>query len=139
MITDILICENDFAHFKYERLQKILFITIKAAIPSDKEWTVFKDILRNYYDVAIKTDQKFSMMIDLRNLTLLPWDKYNDYKNFFNELREKTKICIHGTALIVELTFVRAALNAFFLIYNAERPVSFVDTIDNGIDFLKDI
>lgn len=139
MITDILICENDFAHFKYDHLQKILFITIKAAIPSDKEWSEFKEILRNYYEVAIKSNQKFSMMIDLRNLTILPWDKYTDYTNFFNELRDKTKICIHATAIIVELAFVRATLNAFFLIYNAERPVSFVDSIDNGIEFFKSI
>lgn len=139
MITDILICETNFAHFKYNHLQKILFITIKATLPSDKDWSEFKDILRDYYDVAIKTNQKFSMMMDIRNLNTVPWEKYDDYKNFFNELREKTKICIHGTAIIVELLLVRSALNAFFVLYKAERPVSFVDSIDAGIDFLKNI
>ena len=136
---NILICENNFVHFKYDHIQKILFVTVKPNMPTDEEWKFVKDTIKDYYDVAIKTDQKFSMMMDIRNLPNLHWEKYEDYRTFFNDLRSKTAICIHGTAIITKMLFVRAALNAFFAIYTAERPVSFVDTIEGGKSFFLSI
>jgi len=136
---DILICENNFIHFKYDHIKKILFVTAKPNEPTDEEWEFVKDTIREYYDVAIKTNQKFSMLMDIRQLTTLHWSKYEDYRSFFNDLRSKTAICIHGTAILNEMLFVRAALNAFFAIYTAERPVSFVDSIDAGELFFQSI
>lgn len=136
---DILICENNFIHFKYDHIQKILFVTAKPNTPTDEEWEFVKNTIREYYDVAIKTNQKFSMLMDIRKLPNLHWSKYEDYRSFFNDLRSKTAICIHGTAIITETLFIRAALNVFFSIYTAERPVSFVDTPAGGIQFFQSI
>ena len=135
----ILICENNFVHFKYDHIQKILFVTVKPTIPTDKEWAFVKNTIKDYYEVAIKTKQKFSMMMDIRKLTNLHWEKYEDYRTFFNNLRSKTAICINGTAIITESLFIRAALNAFFAIYTAERPVSFVESIEAGKTFFQSI
>ena len=77
--------------------------------------------------------------MDIRQLTTLHWSKYEDYRSFFNDLRSKTSICIHGTAIITETLFIRAALNAFFAIYTAERPVSFIDSIAAGELFFQSI
>ena len=136
---DILICENNFIHFKYDHMQKILFVTAKPNEPTDEEWEFVKDTIREYYDVAIKTNQKFSMLMDIRKLPNLHWSKYEDYRSFFNDLRSKTAICIHGTAIITETLFIRAALNAFFVIYTPERPMSFVESLEGAKKFFKSI
>lgn len=136
---DILICENNFIHFKYDHIKKILFVTAKPNEPTDEEWEFVKDTIREYYDVAIKTNQKFSMLMDIRQLTSLHWEKYEDYRSFFNDLRSKTAICIHGTAILNNMLFIRSALNAFFAIYTPERPVSFVDSIAAGELFFQTI
>ena len=135
----IIICENDFVHFKYDHTKKILFITPKGKEPTESEWKFLTTTIIEYYDTAICTNHKFSMLIDTTNINYVPLSLYDKFRIFFTNLRSKTEICINGTAIIAKLLVLRVALNAFFTIYTPARPVSFESSIEDSEKYLESI
>jgi hypothetical protein len=124
----IVVRENAFVKFEYDHERRLLTGTVKPIIPSDEEWDFAKTSIRSFYDSALKTNTVFGMVLDFRELNMLPMHRYDDWAKFFNEAREDTARCVHQTALISDSMFIRTALNLFFTIYTAVRPTTFVST-----------
>lgn len=128
--------ENNFVHFKYEHTTRSLIITVKPIIPSDEEWSFAKITIQEFYDSALETNTVFGMVLDFRQLEMLPYTRYQDWADFFNQVKSDTAKCIYKTALISDSVFIRTALNAFFAIYTAVRPTTFVSSLEEALEFI---
>ena len=134
----IVVRENAFVRFEYDHERRLLTGTVKPIVPSDEEWEFAKTSIRSFYESALQTKTVFGMVLDFRELHMLPMHRYDDWATFFNEERENTARCVHQTALISDSMFIRTALNLFFTLYTAVRPTSFVSTLEDAQLFALD-
>ena len=111
------------------------FGTVKPIVPSDDEWDFAKTTIREFYNSALEMNTVLDGP-DFRELKLLPWARYDDWANFFNEAKPDTAN-VHKTALISDSVFIRTALNAFFALYTAVRPTTFVSTPEEAVVFAQ--
>jgi hypothetical protein len=130
--------ENDFVRFVYDHEQRLLLATVKPCVPTEDQWQFAKTAVNGFYTSALATETKFAIVLDFRQLQLLPISRYADWANFFNELKPKTAVCVHKTAIVTDSVFVRTALNAFFSLYTTVRPTSFVSTHAEALSFVHD-
>ena len=130
--------ENEFVRFQYDHDKRLLLTTIKPTVPTDEEWQFAKTAVNGFYSSAIATETKFAIILDFRQLQLLPISRYTDWATFFNELKPQTAVCVLRTAIVTDSAFVRTALNAFFSLYTTVRPTSFVSTLAEAFSFVKD-
>ena len=128
----IVVRENAFVRFEYDPERRLLTGTVKPIVPTDEEWGFAKTSIRSFYDSALQTKTVFGMVLDFRELQMLPMHRYDDWATFFNEVRGDTAKCVHKTALISDSMFIRTALNLFFKIYTAVRPTTFVSTVEEA-------
>lgn len=128
----MIVKENTFVRFEYDHGRRRLLGTAKPIVPSDAEWQFAKDTIRGFYASAIQTQTVFGMVLDFRELALLPYARYDDWAAFFNEMRPDTVKCVHQTAIVSDSMFIRTALNTFFTLYTAARPTAFVATVEEG-------
>jgi hypothetical protein len=133
----IIVRENPFIRFEYDHARRLLVGTVKPIVPSDDEWAFAKTTIREFYNSALETNTVFGMVLDFRELKLLPWARYDDWADFFNEAKPDTAKCVHKTALISDSVFIRTALNAFFTLYTAVRPTTFVSTPEEAVAFAR--
>lgn len=132
-----IVRENSFVRFEYDHDQRLLTGTVKPIVPTDDEWAFAKSTIREFYKSALETRTVFGMVLDFRELQLLPYTRYDDWATFFNEAKPDTARCVHKTALVSDSLFIRTALNAFFTIYTAVRPTTFVSTLEEAVAFAR--
>ena len=132
-----IVRENPFVRFEYDHDQRLLVGTVKPIVPTDPEWDFAKTTIRSFYSSALETNTVFGLVLDFRELQLLPWARYDDWADFFNQAKPDTARCVYKTALVSDSMFIRTALNAFFSIYTAVRPMSFVSTPEEAFAFVQ--
>lgn len=132
-----IVRENPFVHFEYDHERRLLIGTVKPILPTDEEWIFAKTTIRSFYDSALKTNTVFGMVLDFRELQMLPLSRYDDWATFFNNMKPDTAKCVHKTAIVSDSMFIRTALNAFFTLYTAVRPTTFVSTPEEAATFAR--
>ena len=132
-----IVRENPFVHFEYDHQRRLLIGTVKPILPTDDEWTFAKTTIRSFYESALQTNTVFGMVLDFRELHMLPFSLYDDWATFFNEAKPDTARCVHKTAIVSDSVFIRTALNAFFTLYTAVRPTAFVSTVEEAVTFAQ--
>lgn len=132
-----IVRENPFVRFEYDHERRLLIGTVKPILPTDDEWIFAKTTIRSFYDSALKTNTVFGMVLDFRELQMLPLSRYDDWATFFNNMKPDTAKCVHKTAIVSDSMFIRTALNAFFTLYTAVRPTTFVSTPEEAATFAR--
>ena len=128
--------ENDFVHCKYEN--QILHITMKNKLPTDEEWEGAKGTILSYYEANIQKKTRFSIIMNMCDLPLLPTYRSRDWIKFLNSNKTLTKQCVLCSSIIIDNSVIQASMNVFFMIYRAERPIQFTKTIEEANQFVAE-
>ena len=131
-----IIKENDFVMFKFEN--KILLIQVKEkGVPTDEEWEFTKNIIMEFYKIALEQNFRFSLVFDLGNLGMMPVAKLKEWAQLFKDNRDTTKKIIHKTAMITSNSLIRLTLNMFLNMYKTSRPSKIVASFQDAILFVS--
>ena len=134
----MLIKENSFVQFKFK--SPLLFVTVKNnKEPTDEEWIFTKETMMSFYNACLHASVKMHLCFDVRLMGLLSISKSLDWARLFNQNKDKTKVCVLCTALVVDSDIVRTTINGYFTLYKPTRPVKFVKTMDEVHLFFKTI
>lgn len=134
-----MIYKNDFVKFEFKNDNTILLITTLKDIPTRDEYTNFLEQFSNIYEALFQKKKIFSLLIDITELGIIPLTYINELRNFFIERKNYTVQCLKCTSIITNNSAIKNIFNSFFLIYSTIKPVSFVNNIDKGIEFINSI
>jgi hypothetical protein len=133
-----VVLQNNFARFSFDGTVLTVLFNDIGRDANDDEWECSKRYMRCFYDAALQSHKRFSMIFDMRNLSTLPWNRCLDWANMFQKMRDDSEKCIHRSAVISDSVFLRTTINAFFLMYTTVRPTSFVATMDEAVLFVSE-
>jgi hypothetical protein len=126
--------ENNFVIFEFNK--PLLTITVKEGNPTSEEWEETKTIIKSFYESAKIGNFRFSMIFDLRKLSMLPLSYFQEWADLFLDYKEKTGKYIHRTSIIINNMVIRTSINLFFKIYTTVRPMLFAETIEKANEFV---
>jgi hypothetical protein len=129
--------ENSFLRSQMDN--NILKFEVIGRTPSDLEWDMSKAMVDTWYKYLEDANIRVGMLFLLQNLIFIKPKQLMEWKQIFNEKREKTKKYIIASAIIVENGIIRTVINTFFSSFQSERPVKFVKNIEDGINFINSI
>tara|TARA_B100001094_G_C17932897_1_gene671636 strand:- start:227 stop:658 length:432 start_codon:yes stop_codon:yes gene_type:complete len=134
-----MIYSNDFIKFELIENNSIILITVLKDIPTREEYNNFIIQLDNLYNAYSNNNNNFSLLCDVRELGIVPLSYINEIKNFFVNKKEQTEHILNSTSIISTSMTVRSLFNGFLTIYTTIKPVKFVSTIDEALEFIKSI
>ena len=129
--------QNRFTHMLFDG--HVLYVTFKTmqSAPTDDEWNETILHLKTFYSAALKSKKRFSMVYDLANIYPLPLARCRQWANMFDGMKDDTRACIVCTAILCQNFLFRKVINLFFSMYSAVRPLSFVASLDEAIEYVE--
>lgn len=115
----------------------ILTLEVMKSYPSTEEWEASKNMINIWYNYLEDQDLKVGFLFLLQNLIFIRPGFLKDWKNIFDEKREKTKKYIKASAIVIDNYFIRSFINTFFNSFKPERPVKIVKNEEEGIEFIR--
>jgi hypothetical protein len=132
----MLVKENDFINYTFK--DAVLYITIKKkSEPTDEEWEFSKSFIQSFYVSVNETENKFSILFDLRNLCILSFTRYKEWADLFIKNKELTRKYVYSTSIINTNTIIKAAINIFFTMYSTERPIKLTSNLKDSLEFIN--
>ena len=126
--------------FLTSRLHKgVITFEVTGSSPSESEWEMSKILIDNWYQYIEFWNIKVGLLFLLSNLVYIKPKFLLEWKDIFNSKREKTRKYIKGSAIVVENVFIRSFVNTFFKAFKSEKPVKFVKSEKEGIEFINSL
>ena len=134
-----MIYSNNFIKFELIEKKTIILITVLKDIPTREEYNNFITQLDNLYNAYSNNNNNFSLLCDVRELGMVPLTYINELKNFFVNKKEQTEQYLNSTSIISTSMTVRTLFNGFLTIYTTIKPVKFVSSLDEALEFINSI
>jgi hypothetical protein len=122
---------------KSELKDNNIIFTILKEYPTREEWENSKMITNDWYNYIEKNNLQVGFIFNLNNLTYMRPTYLLEWKDIFQEKKEKTRKYIIASCVIIEYNIVRQFVNLFFKAYDPIRPTRFVKDIEEGEEFIK--
>ena len=94
-------------------------------------------ITHNWYKYIEENNLQVGFIFNLNNLTYMRPTYLLEWKDIFQEKREKTRKYIIASCVIIEYNIIRQFVNLFFKAYDPIRPTRLVKDIEEGEEFIK--
>lgn len=134
-----MIYSNDFIKFELIENKTIILITVLKDIPTQEEYTNFITQIDNIYEAFNNNKTNFSLLCDLTELGIIPMQYITELKDCFITKRDIINNYQNSTSIITTGVFVKTILNGFLTIYTTIKPVKFVNTMDEALEFIKSV
>ena len=122
---------------KTELKDNNIIFTVLKEYPTKEEWENSKMITNNWYKYIEENNLQVGFIFNLNNLTYMRPTYLLEWKDIFQEKREKTRKYIIASCVIIEYNIVRQFVNLFFKAYDPIRPTRLVKDIEEGEEFIK--
>jgi len=122
---------------KSELKDNNIIFTVLKEYPTREEWENSKMITNDWYNYIEKNNLQVGFIFNLNNLTYMRPTYLLEWKDIFQEKKEKTRKYIIASCVIIEYNIVRQFVNLFFKAYDPIRPTRFVKDIEEGEEFIK--
>ena len=126
-----------YSFLKSELKDNNIIFTVLKEYPTREEWENSKMITNDWYNYIEKNNLQVGFIFNLNNLTYMRPTYLLEWKDIFQEKKEKTKKYIIASCVIIEYNIVRQFVNLFFKAYDPIRPTRFVKDIEEGEEFIK--
>ncbi len=126
---------NSFLKTEFNN-NNIIFTVLKE-YPTREEWETSKMITNDWYNYIEKNNIRVGFIFNLNKLTYVRPTYLLEWKDIFQEKKEKTKKYIIASCIIIEYNIVRQFVNLFFKSYDPVRPTRLVKDIEEGEEFIK--
>ena len=116
---------------------KYLHLDVKCGSPSILQWQFFINSLISKMDELIKTDSKFSFLIDARKIGLLDISKVKEFVKILKDRSvfiENKCIC---TCVVIEGGVIKMLFGLFTKFYKTKKPLFFYKTYDECYNKIK--
>lgn len=122
---------------KTELIDDIIIFTVLKEYPSREEWEDSKAITNDWYNYIEKNNLRVGFIFNLDQLSYMRPTYLLEWKDIFQEKREKTQKYIIASCVIIQYNIVRQFVNLFFKAYDPIRPTRLVENITEAKDFIK--
>jgi hypothetical protein len=122
---------------KTELIDNIIIFTVFKQYPTREEWEDSKIITNDWYNYIEKNNIRVGFIFNLGELSYMRPTYLLEWKDIFEEKREKTQKYIIASSIIIQYNIVRQFVNLFFKAYNPIRPTRLVENITEGSNFIK--
>ena len=122
---------------KTELKDNNIIFTVLKEYPTREEWENSKMITTNWYKFIEENNLQVGFIFNLNNLTYMRPTYLLEWKDIFQEKREKTRKYIIASCVIIEYNIIRQFVNLFFKAYDPIRPTRLVKDIEEGEEFIK--
>ena len=122
---------------KTELKDNNIIFTVLKEYPTREEWENSKMITTNWYKFIEENNLQVGFIFNLNNLTYMRPTYLLEWKDIFQEKKEKTRKYIIASCVIIEYNVVRQFVNLFFKAYDPIRPTRLVKDIEEGEEFIK--
>ena len=137
---------NNF--LKTELKDNNIIFTVLKEFPTREEWEDSKMITNNWYNYIEKNNLQVGFIFNLNNIFIYNIFNLNkltymrptyllEWKDIFQEKKDKTRKYIIASCVIIEYNIVRQFVNLFFKAYDPIRPTRLVKDIEEGEEFIK--
>lgn len=124
-----LFFKNEFIEFRQLKFNKSEIIEIIAEENdeeiTEEQWNIFFHQLNEYYDYLDRENQKYIMIVNIENTTMLSIARIKEIVRFLNEKKPLIKKHCVFTSIIVKSTLIRQMLNIGLMFYKNEKPIMF--------------
>lgn len=121
--------KNEFIEFRQLKFNKSEIIEIIVEENdeeiTDEHWTTFLHQLNEYYSYLDREDQKYIMLVNIENTTMLSIARIKEIVRVLNEKKPLIKKHCVFTSIIVKSTLIRQMLNIGLMFYKNEKPIMF--------------
>lgn len=123
---------------KTELIDNIIIFTVLKQYPTREEWEDSKIITNDWYNYIEKNNIRVGFIFNLGELSYMRPTYLLEWKDIFEEKREKTQKYIIASSIIIQYNIVRQFVNLFFKAYNPIRPTRLVKNIEEGKYFINE-
>ena len=123
---------------KTELIDNIIIFTVLKPYPNREEWEDSKTITNDWYNYIEKNNIRVGFIFNLGELSYMRPTYLLEWKDMFEEKREKTQKYIIASSIIIQYNIVRQFVNLFFKAYNPIRPTRLVKNIEEGKYFINE-
>ena len=130
------ICKNDNFHIYLNDEEKIFFVEIYDPKYNKENFILGMEYIKNFWILIGNTDDKYDQVFICNNVEVYPLEIYDTFIKLLRSLEEIFKKNLHSSCLVNNsdaMNIFRPILN----VYKAVRPFSFVNSLENGIKFVK--
>jgi len=139
-----LIFSNNFLTINYNESNEdynfnYLYFQIQKGTPTQFEW---QEVLEFIIDLYCNYDQHcltVGLIFNLNKLIYLSPKMLKQWSIFFIENTHVTNRIIIASSIILEKSIIKHFLNIFFTVYNPIKPLKFVKSEENAIQFIESV